>query len=158
MLVRVWSVWLIICFCRELPLKQNWPISSPSLEANSIGMKWYINIPRTFFKMVFFVFFRFGEINVFFLHFLCWWWWRWGGEESSTRGDVMPMISLFSLLSPNGWCHVYFWLNIRFLWDSYNYSDLKMEGSFPKIVLAPNLRLQLSDSRKIFRQKSAQSG
>ena len=72
-----------------------------------------------------------------------------GGEESSTRGDVMPMISLFSLLSPNGWCHVYFWLNIRFLWDSYDYSDLKMEGSFPKIVLAPNLRLQLSDSRRI---------
>ena len=36
--------------------------------------------------------------------------------------------------------------SLRFI---YNYSDLKMEGSFPKIVLAPNLRLRLSDSRKI---------
>ena len=62
--------------------------------------------------------FCWGEKCFFLLHFLCWWWW-WGGEESSPRGDVMPMISLFSLLSPNRWCHVYFWLNIHFLWDSY---------------------------------------
>ena len=97
---------------------------------------------------MFFVFFRVGERNVFFLSFIVLVVVVMEGEESSTRGDVMPMISLFSLLSPNGWCHVYFWLNIRFLWDSYNYSDLKMEGSFLKIVLAPNLRLQLPDSRK----------
>ena len=45
--------------------------------------------------MVFFVFFRVGERNVFFLSFIVLVVVVMEGEESSTRGDVMPMISPF---------------------------------------------------------------
>ena len=160
MLVRVWSVWLIICFCRELPLKQNWPISSPSLEANSIGMKWYINIPRTFFKMVFFVFFRFGEINVFFLHFLCWWWWRWGGR-SLARGVMSCQWYLYFLYYlPMGDVMFTFGSTSVFFEIHTTTQILRWRDLFLKLSwhLIWDSSCQTAERLTIFRQKSAQSG